>query len=119
LDEFDRIISKMGYDRSKALQLAMRNFIAEYKWGKEEESEALGSLTIIYDHEVQGLEDALTDIQHHYRELIGSAMHLHLSDRECLLVIALRGQVRSIRDLTKEIIAKRGVKQAKLSIVTS
>lgn len=34
--EFDETVARMGYDRSKAIQLAMRNFLTEYKWTREE-----------------------------------------------------------------------------------
>lgn len=64
LTEFDETIARMGYDRSKAIQLAMRNFLTEYRLECEEEGVAAGTVTIIYNHEVKGLEESLTDIQH-------------------------------------------------------
>jgi len=36
LSEFDGTIALMNYDRSKAIQLAMRNFLTEYTWTEEE-----------------------------------------------------------------------------------
>ena len=37
LKDFDDIIAKMGYEsRSKAIQDAVRAFISEYKWLREE-----------------------------------------------------------------------------------
>jgi metal-responsive CopG/Arc/MetJ family transcriptional regulator len=30
LTEFDETIARMGYDRSKVIQLVMRNFLTEY-----------------------------------------------------------------------------------------
>ena len=32
LEEFDRVISSIGFDRSKAIQQAMRDYISEYQW---------------------------------------------------------------------------------------
>jgi len=119
LTEFDKTIARMGYDRSKAIQLAMRNFLTEYKWEYEEEGVATGTVTVIYDHEVKGLEESLTDIQHLYRDIISSAMHIHLDETNCLVVIAVKGEVKAIQNLTKEIINKRGVKQLKLATVMS
>jgi CopG family nickel-responsive transcriptional regulator len=66
LNEFDETIARMGYDRSKVIQLAMRNFLTEYMWKYEEEEVASGTITIIYDHEIKGLEESLTDTQHHH-----------------------------------------------------
>ncbi len=117
LTEFDETIALIGYDRSKAIQLAMRNFLTEYRWEYEEEGVSAGTVTIIYDHEVRGLEESLTDIQHLRRNIISSTTHIHLDETNCLLVIVAKGEVKAIRNLAKELISKRGVKQLKLATV--
>ncbi len=119
LREFDETIARMGYDRSKAIQLAMRNFLTEYMWKYEEEGVAAGTMTIIYDHDVKGLEETLTDVQHLNRSIITSAMHVHLDEQNCLLVIAVKGEVKAIQNLAKELMSKRGIKQLKLTTVMS
>lgn len=119
LTEFDETIKRMGYDRSKAIQLAMRNFLTEYKWEYEKESTVAGTMTIIYDHEVRGLEENLTDIQHINRNIINSTLHIHLDERTCLLVIAVKGKVKEIQNLAKELMGRRGIKQLKLMMVMS
>ncbi len=119
LTEFDETIVRMGYDRSKAIQLAMRNFLTEYRWAYEERGVAAGTINIIYDHEASGLEESLTDVQHLHRDIVGSAMHIHLDERHCLLVIAVRGEVKAIQNLAKELMSKRGVKQLKLATIMS
>lgn len=118
LEEFDETISQMGYDRSKAIQLTMRNFLTEYTWKYKEEGLAAGTVTIIYDHDVKGLEENLTDTQHLYRDIITSAMHVHLDEKRCLLVIAVKGEVKALQNLAKELMSKRGIKQLKLATVT-
>jgi CopG family nickel-responsive transcriptional regulator len=118
LSEFDKTITRLGYDRSKAIQLAMRNFLTEYKWKLEKTGVVAGTVTVIYDHEVKGLEENLTDVQHFYRNIIGSTMHIHLDERTCLLVIAVKGEIKRIQEFSKEIMNKRGVKQLKLVTVT-
>ncbi|MCP8307505.1 MAG: nickel-responsive transcriptional regulator NikR [archaeon] len=118
LDEFDKIIKQMGYDRSKAIQISIRNFLTENKWMHEEKGIVMGALAMIYDHEVKGLEESLTDAQHLYSDIISSSMHIHLDERNCLEIIAVKGKVESIRDLTQELMSKRGVKQIRLAIVT-
>lgn len=119
LTEFDKTVTRMGYDRSKAIQLAMRNFLAEYVWKHEEEGMAAGTMTIIYDHEVKGLEESLTDTQHLYRNIVSSTMHIHLDEQNCLLVIVVKGKVKAIQNLAKELMSKRGIKQLRLVTVTS
>lgn len=119
LEELDKVIKEVGYEsRSKAIQDSVRQFITDYKWTKKEKGIKAGVLVIVYDHEVKGLEEALTDTQHHYSKLIYSSMHIHLSEKYCLEAIAFKGEVEEILKLTKEIMNKKGVIQAKLAIVS-
>ncbi len=119
LRDFDEMISKMGYEnRSKAVQDAVRMFASEKKWLQEERGTQAGILMVLYDHEVKGLESALTDVQHHYAHTICSTMHIHLSERECLEAIAVKGDAAEVRRLSDELTAKRGVKMLKAMLVS-
>jgi CopG family nickel-responsive transcriptional regulator len=119
LAEFDRRTAQLGYDRSKAIQIAMRNFLTDYIWKHEERGVAVGTMTIIYDHETKGLEESLTGIQHLNMDIASSAMHIHLDERNCLLVVALKGEVRTIQKIADELMGKRGIKQLRLTTVLS
>jgi len=119
LRDFDDIIGKIGYDsRSKAVQDAVRMFVSEKKWLQEEKGIHAGVLMMVYDHEVRELESALTHIQHHHTHVISSTMHIHLSERDCLEAIAVKGDVDEIRKLSDKLIAKRGVKILKTMLVS-
>jgi len=118
LKDFDEIIGKMGYEnRSKAVQDAVRIFVSERKWLQEEKGVQAGVLMMLYDHEVRGIESALTDIQHRYAHIIYSTMHIHLSERDCLEAVAVKGDATEVRKLSDELAAKRGVKILKVMIV--
>ena len=119
IKEFDETIGKMGYDnRSKAIQDSVRNFVSDYKWLKEQKGVKVGVLVMVYDHEARGLEPALTDAQHEHSDIISSSMHTHLSKRDCLETIVLRGEAEKIRKLAEELGKKKGVKQTRLTIVS-
>jgi len=118
LKDFDDIIAEMGYsNRSKAVQDAVRSFVSEHKWLREEEGEYAGVLTMLYDHEVKGLEHALTHIQHEHAHIICSSMHIHLTERDCLETIAVKGEASQIRKLHNQLSVQRGVKLVKLTII--
>ncbi|MCP8310066.1 MAG: nickel-responsive transcriptional regulator NikR [Candidatus Methylarchaceae archaeon HK01M] len=117
LEEFDRAIKNLGYDRSKGIQVAMRDFLTENKCMYEERGMVAGAITIIYNHKVKGLEDDLTDTQHLHYNVISSTMHIHLDERNCLEIIAVKGEAKSIHNLAKKLMV-RGVKQIKLAIVS-
>jgi len=119
LKDFDEVISKMGYEsRSKAIQDAVRLYVSERKWLKEEDSTQTGILLMVYDHEVKGLESELTETQHHHSSLISSTMHIHLGERDCLEAIAVKGKASEIHELSDELTTRRGVKILKTMIVT-
>ena len=120
LKEFDQIIGNMGYEsRSKAVQDAVRLFISERKWVKEEKADQTGVLLMVYDHEAKGLESDLTETQHHHTALISSTMHIHLGKRDCLETIAVKGKASEIRHLGDELATKKGVKILKAMIVST
>jgi len=118
LKDFDDIINTMGYEsRSKAIQDSVRLFVSERKWLKEEEVNQTGVILMVYDHEVRNLESGLTDAQHHHSDLISSTMHIHLGERDCLEVIAVKGKGSEIRHLSDELATRKGVKILKATIV--
>jgi CopG family transcriptional regulator, nickel-responsive regulator len=119
LNDFDEVIGRMGYgNRSKAVQDAVTMFIAEKKWLQKEKGSQAGVLTMLYDHEAKGLENALTHVQHHYARIICSTMHIHLSERECLEAIAVKGNRAEIHKLSNELAAKKGVKLLRATLVS-
>ena len=118
LKQFDDSLETLGYkDRSKALQIAMRNFITEYAWRHEGEKAGAGVILLTYDHESHGLQETLTDIQHDFRNVVNSTTHVHLDESRCLEMISVRGRLQRIQALAKNIMKKRGVTQLKLSTV--
>ncbi len=121
LKDFDEIIGKMGYEsRSKAIQDAVRVFVSERKWLKEDENAPqTGVLVMVYDHDIHGLESNLTETQHHHSDLVTSTMHIHISERDCLEAIAVKGKAGEIRHLSDELATQRGVKILKSVIVST
>ena len=94
LKDFDEIIGKMGYEsRSKAIQDAVRLYVSDQKWIKEEDTVQTGVILMVYDHDAKGLESELTETQHEHSEIITSTLHIHISERDCLEAIAVKGQI--------------------------
>jgi len=118
LREFDEVTQRMGYDRSKAVQTAMRHYLTDYRWTNEEKGTGIGALVMLYDHSTRDLEQALTDIQHHHQSIISSSMHIHLDEHNCLEIIATKGGIKEIKNLAQDLTSKRGVKQLKLAVLT-
>jgi len=120
LSELDEIIDDIGYEsRSKAIQDAVTLFVTEQKLLHKQEGKKAGVLVMVYDHDVKGLEDDLIDSQHHHRNVINSVLHVHLSDKECLEAVAVKGQAKDIQKLAQELATRKGVKQVRSTIVSA
>lgn len=118
VEEFDFVWKSMGYEnRSKAVHDAMRAFISEFKWTYKEEEHVAGAVLILYYLDKPKLLEKILGIQHKFRSIISSTTHIHLEEDKCLEIIAVNGSVREIRNLSQELMAKKGVKQVKVAVM--
>ena len=115
LAQFDRVIARKGYtNRSEALRDLIRESLVREQWELGTE-EAVGTLTLVYSHDVHELADKLTDLQHaHYRTIV-STLHVHLDPHHCLEVLVLRGKANELKMIADRLIGTRGVKHGTFS----
>lgn len=117
LESFDLIIGGKGYsNRSEAIRDLIRNFIVEEEW--KGESDVVGSLTLVYDHDVRGVTDKLTEMQHRFHGNIISSMHVHLDEHNCMEVLVIAGKAQDVKKIADNLIAAKGVKHGKLVMTT-
>jgi CopG family nickel-responsive transcriptional regulator len=117
LAKFDKVIGEKNYmNRSEAIRDLIRDFLVGEEW--EKGKEVVGSLTLLYDHEVRGVDERLTDIQHSHHAHIISSMHVHLDERNCIEVLVIRGIAEEVKKIADSLISARGVKHGKL-VMTS
>ena len=119
LKKFDKMIEKEGYtNRSEAIRdLIRKNLITEKN--KNPDAEAIGTLTMIYDHHVRNLTDKLLDLQHDHTKEILTTTHVHIDHHNCLEVLILKGKTRNIQKLADNIKALKGIKHGELVITQS
>lgn len=116
LSKFDSLIKKRGYtNRSEAIRDLVRNDIIA-SGTKEEESEVIGTLTIIYDHDIGNVTDKLLHLQHHHHEEIIFTTHIHVDDRTCLEIVVIRGQLSRVKKFSENVKALKGVKHGQLVV---
>jgi len=119
LRDLDETVEEMGYEsRSKAIQDAVTSFINEQRLLHKQTGKNAGVLVMVYDHTIKGLEDDLIEYQHHHLPVINSVLHIHLSEKECLEAIAVKGDAADIRELAQEMATRKGVKQLRSTIIT-
>jgi CopG family transcriptional regulator, nickel-responsive regulator len=116
LNKFDKIIKKKGYNnRSEAIRDIVRENILEVDIG-DPNSEAIGTLTLMYDHHEGTLTNKLLDMQHDHHNEILSTTHIHIDHHNCLEVLVLKGKTGNIQKLADNIKALKGIKHGELVI---
>ena len=119
LKEFDKIIKKKGYvNRSEAIRDLIREDLITEK-SKNPQSEAIGTLTMLYDHHAGMLTDRLLDLQHDHTKEILVSTHVHIDHNNCLEVLILKGKSGKIQKLADNIMSLKGIKHGKLVITES
>ena len=119
LERFDRLIETTGYaNRSEAIRDLIRSRLVDAAW-EGGTGEMIGTLTLVYDHHVHELGDALTGVQHQHHAAILSTLHIHLDAHLCLEVLVLRGTVPVIKHIAEALIGMRGVKHGKLTVTSA
>jgi CopG family nickel-responsive transcriptional regulator len=115
LAQFDRLIARRGYtNRSEAIRDLIRESMVREQWELGSD-EVVGTLTLVYNHEVRDLTDKLTDLQHAHYKVIVSGLHVHLDPHHCLEVLVLRGRAKELKAIADRLIGTRGVKHGTFS----
>jgi CopG family transcriptional regulator, nickel-responsive regulator len=119
LDRFDALVVDKAYvNRSEALRDLIRGALVEDQWQHGEE-EAVGTVTLVYDHHSTALVDKLTEHQHTHHHQIVSTLHVHLDAAHCLEVVVLRGVAREIKHIADGLIGTKGVKHGEFVATTT
>jgi len=116
LEELDEAWKTMQYEnRSKAIHDAVRSFITEFEWMREEVGRITGAVLVLYYLDKPGLLDEIARTQHQFKDVIASTLHVHLEENKCLEIIAVEGRAGEVRSLAQLLMAKKGVKQVKVA----
>lgn len=116
LNKFDILIKKKGYtNRSEAIRDLVRKEIIESDI-KQEEGKVIGTLTIIYDHDVGNITDKLIHLQHHHHQEITFTTHIHIDNHTCLEIVVIQGMLSRVKKFSENVKALKGIKHGQLSI---
>jgi CopG family nickel-responsive transcriptional regulator len=119
LEQFDALIDRMGYtNRSEALRDLVREKLVQQEWNLTDR-ETVGTITIVYSHEVHELTETLTTLQHTFHKNIISTMHIHLDAHNCLEVLVVKGKGRTLKTIADRLLSTKGVKHGQLTTTTT
>ena len=119
LRKFDQYRETHRYpNRSEAVRGLMRAALIEDVITRDE-GDAMGVVTLIYDHHAGRISERLTELQHLHLERVVTTTHVHLDARRCLEVILLRGSAKLIRELADSLIGTKGVESGRLVLTAA
>ena len=114
LEQFDQIVEARGSTRSEALRDLARATITRSQVRKG--VQAVGTLTLIYDHHVRDLTERLTELQHDLGDKIRSTLHIHLDHDHCLEIVVMQGHSDQLQVAADRILALKGVLHGAIEI---
>lgn len=117
LEKFDMLVARRGLanNRSELVRDLVREAIVE------DESviagvEVAGTLTIVYNHHANDLQEKLHAIQHAHVGNISASLHIHLDEHNCLEVIIVRGESTLVQSIANQIMGAKGVSHGRLTL---
>ncbi len=119
LRQLDGMLSERGFgSRSQAISEMIGEWLAEYQAQLGDEV-MTGVITLVYDHSRPGLQQKLTDLQHHYLDEVISSLHVQLMAAHTMEVILVQGPASRLRRIADELVTCRGVSTGKLLLSTA
>ena len=119
LRKFDKHIENEGYkNRSEAIRdLIRRTLITKQHY--DPDSNAIGTLTMVYDHHTGNITNKLLEIQHDHTSEILTTTHIHIDHDNCLEILVLKGKTKHIQRLADQIKSLKGIKHGDLVMTTT
>jgi CopG family nickel-responsive transcriptional regulator len=116
-ERFEHMVRRGEYaNRSEFFRDMIRERLVSEEWKGEEVEEAVGTITLVYDHHSRGVNEKLTELQHDQHDAILATTHVHLDNHLCAEVIICRGRPAAIRSICDRLRQQRGVLHGALSM---
>ena len=114
-DKLEKMIQESHYEnRSEFIRDLVRGKMVAEEW--ETDGEALGTISLLYDHHKRLLSEKLIAVQHHHAAKVLAATHVHLDERICAEMIMVKGKGVDIQHLFDHMRQEKGVLHAAISL---
>ena len=118
LGRLEKLVATSEYNnRSEFVRDLIRGQLVDEQFNGDDI--ALGTISLVYDHHVRGLNARLTHLQHHFMGNVLATTHVHLDEHLCAEMIMVRGKGKDIHSLAGRLGREKGVLHAKLAAGTT
>ena len=114
VSQLDQMVMQRGFEsRSQAIAEMINLQLAEHRKELGQDIMA-GTINLVYDHSVPGLQKQLRELQHEYIDEVISSLNVNLVHSQTLEVILVQGPALRLDTIANRMIACRGVISGKL-----
>jgi CopG family transcriptional regulator, nickel-responsive regulator len=118
VDEMDKLITVRGYqNRSEAVRDLVRAGLVATKSIASHSQECVASMAYVYDRHTRELPKRLAHAFQDHHDLCVATMRVTLDHDSCMEVSALRGPTAEVERFAESIIAERGVRHGRLTVI--
>ena len=115
----DGMVAGRGFgSRSQAVAAMINEQLLEHKRQLGNEV-MMGTITLMYDRSVRGLQKQLSDLQCAHIDEVISSLHVHLMDHQMLEVILVQGPASTLQAIANEMSTLRGVVTERLQLMAA
>ena len=114
LHQLDEMVMEKGFEsRSQAIADMIHYQLTEHRQDVGETIMA-GTINLVYDHSIPGVQKQLSDLQHEYIDEVISALNVNLELKQTMSVILVQGPASKLKLIVNRMNACRGVISGKL-----
>lgn len=119
LQALDGMVALRGFEsRSQAIGTMINEQLLEHKRQLGEQV-MMGTITLLYDRSVKGLQKQLSDLQCQHIDEVISSLHVHLMNSQMLEVVLVQGPARKLQAIADAMSTLRGVITGRLQLMAA
>ena len=114
LEELDAMVDRRGFgSRSQAICDMVAHEVNEHR-SKLGEDVMTGTVNLVYNHSVPGLQKKLHELQYEHIDEVISTLNVNLAENQTLSVVLVQGPARKLKMIADQMTTLRGIVSGKL-----
>jgi CopG family nickel-responsive transcriptional regulator len=119
LHSLDAMVLSRGFEsRSQAVGSMITDQLVEHQRQLGQEV-MVGTITLLYDRSVRGLQSQLADLQASHIDEVISSLHVHLMNKQMLEVLLVQGPAARLQMIADAMSTLRGVLTGRLQLMAA
>jgi CopG family nickel-responsive transcriptional regulator len=115
----DAMVHSRGFEsRSQAVGSMIQDQLLEHQRQLGQDV-MVGTITLLYDRSVRGLQSQLADLQAQHIDEVISSLHVHLMNKQMLEVLLVQGPAAKLQTIADGMSTLRGVLTGRLQLMAA